>query len=485
MVRVLPVLALVAVGCGLAMPVRESASGAPSSGRYEPQRRSSATRLYEQNCTSCHGDRGQGGGAGTRTFLTRDLFDQKYDRPFFDKIKKGLPDMGMAGFGEVLSDEEIWALVVHIRELQARHLRAAEPRPREQAGVVATRRHRYQIEKVVDAGRGLRTPWAIDWLPDGRMLVTNRPGGLFVVREGALVAVEGVPETIELGQGGMMDVAVPPNHRQTGWIYLAYTEPGGRGGMTKIVRGKLNGSRWSSQEVIFQAKPEDYTGAGVHFGCRIVFDGKGHLFFAIGDRGQMDLAQDLGRPQGKVFRLTEDGKVPRDNPFVGRAGVMEGIWSYGHRNPQGLAFGLDGALWDTEHAPRGGDEFNLIRRGANYGWPLVSFGINYNDSPFRTPWPAAGQTIAMPADRWLPSTGVCGLDVMRGSAFPQWRGDFMAGGLAGQNVDRLRVKEGKVVEREEIVQGLGRVRDVACGPDGMLYLVLNGPDRIVRLVPAR
>ena len=186
--------------------------------------------------------------------------------------------------------------------------------------------------------------------------------------------------------------------------------------------------------------------------------------------------------------MNEDGSVPKDNPFVGVPGAFEGIWTLGHRNPQGLSFGLDGRLWDTEHAPRGGDEVNEIVRGANYGWPTVGFGINYNDTPFHTPFPelsAPGKEIKLPIFRWLPSTGACGLDVARGKAFPQWQGDLLAGGLAGQNVDRIRVKDGKMVERETLVKGQGRVRDVAVTPNGEVYVVLNGPDAIVKLVPAK
>lgn len=161
------------------------------------------------------------------------------------------------------------------------------------------------------------------------------------------------------------------------------------------------------------------------------------------------------------------------------------MWSYGHRNPQGLAFDLQGNLWDTEHAPRGGDEVNLIKKGANYGWPNISFGINYNDSPYRNPWPKPGEKYAMPAFRWLPSIGASGLDVARGTGFAKWKGDLLAGGLSGNNVDRLRMKDGKLVEREEILHKMGRVRDVAYGPDGHIYVVLNGPDKVIRLVEAR
>jgi glucose/arabinose dehydrogenase len=283
-----------------------------------------------------------------------------------------------------------------------------------------------------------------------------------------------------------MEVAIHPDYAKNGWIYLAYTEPGkDRGGLTKIVRGKLEGTKWTAQQTIFEADQKFYTGAGVHFGSRIAFDGKGKVFFAIGERGGNMLAQELTNPFGKVYRLNDDGSEPKDNPFVGQEGVIKGIWTYGHRNPQGLAFDLDGNLWDTEHGPRGGDEVNRIDKGGNYGWPVVAWSINYNDAPFRTPWPKDDLKVNQPAFRWLPSIGACGLDVVRGSAFPQWKGDLVAGGLSGANVDRLRMKDGKLVEREELVHGMGRVREVAVGPDGNVYIALNQPDKVIRLVPAK
>jgi len=488
----MPVLPLALAMCssapkpGLSDSTAQRALGAAAAGVVQS---SNITRLYEENCSHCHGDRGQGGGAGTRTLLTEELFDQKHDRPFFDAIKNGRPEMGMEAFGGSLSDEQIWGLVVHIRELQARALREKNGSPRPVDGVYRSQRAAFRVETVVGGGQGLRTPWAIDWLSDGRMLITNRPGTLLVKDGDRLKTVEGIPQTVEQGQGGLMDVAVHPDHAKNGWVYLAYAEPAanGNGAMTKIVRGKIEWQggqpRWTSQQTIFQPDPASYTRAGVHFGSRIVFDGKGHLFFSIGERGQQDLAQDLARPNGKIFRLKDDGTVPEDNPFR-QPGQLRAIWSYGHRNPQGLAFDLEGNLWDTEHGPRGGDELNPIQKGRNYGWPLVAFSINYNDTPFRTPWPKEGQDIAMPVFRWLPSIGACGLDVVRGPAFPEWRGDFVAGGLSGQNVDRIRVRNGRLVEREELLQGLGRVREVTVGPDGLVYVALNDPDTILRLVPA-
>lgn len=454
------------------------------------QRSASATALWVENCAKCHGDNAEGGGAGTPSLNTREKFDQKWDRPFFDAIKNGVPDKGMEAYGETMTDAQIWALVVHIRELQARALRSEFGSPRATNGVYRSQHQNFRMEEVVPAGAGLRTPWGLDWLPDGRMLITNRPGTLHVHSVGKpLVEVQGLPPIVELGQGGLMEVAVHPNYRQNGWVYLAYTDPArsGDGGMTKIVRGKLrfsgDSATWTDQQTIYEAEQKHYSRSGLHFGSRIVFD-KGKLFFVVGERGTNMGAQQLDTPWGKIHRVNDDGSIPADNPYVNTPNAIKSIWSIGHRNPQGMVMGLDGNLWVTEHGPRGGDEVNRIQRGANYGWPVVAFSINYNDAPFRTPWPTDGLQVTQPIFRWIPSTGASGLDVARGNPFTKWRGDLIAGGLAGNNVDRIRTRNGQLVEREEILHGIGRVRDVSVGPDGFIYLAINGRDRIVRLVPA-
>ncbi|MEK6702550.1 MAG: PQQ-dependent sugar dehydrogenase [Planctomycetota bacterium] len=460
-------------------------------------------QLWTTNCINCHGERGQGGGAGTRTLLTDELFDAKHDRPFFDAIKGGLADKGMDAFGQTLKDEQVWGLVVYIRELQAREHRARVGSPKAVKGVYTSKHQDFRIETVVD--KGLEVPWAVDFLPDGRMLVTDRPGPVRIHTTGKPGGklgepIEGTPEVRNRGQGGMMEVTVHPDYAKpgNGWIYLAFSDTDAKGaGMTKVVRGRLKeaGGKVSfvDQQTIFQARPEHYSGADHHFGSRIVFDPKdsGMLFFSIGERGAQQFAQDVTRPNGKVYRVRDDGTIPKDNPFVGKAKAYESVWSHGHRNPQGLVFDLQGRLWDTEHAPRGGDELNEVKRAANYGWPTICFGINYSGAPFQTPWqkPKAGEPeLTMPALRWLPSIAACGLDVVKpgpaGEVFPNWKGDLMAGGLAGQIVERLRVKDGAVVEHEEIVHGMGRVRDVATGPDGSVYVVLNSPNKVIRLLPA-
>jgi glucose/arabinose dehydrogenase/mono/diheme cytochrome c family protein len=482
-------------------------------------------QLWSANCLKCHGRDGGGSMPGVPSLL-----DAKYqdaasvidiDRSLFDAIKNGKPGgkgvLQMNAFGAALSDEQIWGLVNYIREQQFGALRekGGEGPKIERVGgveVFKTQHHTYTIETVIDSG--VDTPWSVDFLPTGPMLVTTRSGELKMHETGKAggrlgFALRDVPTVRSRGQGGLMDVAVHPNYAKNGWIYLAFTDPQGpnqQKGMTKIVRGTIKEGAFAEQKTIFQIKPEHYLDGDIHFGCRIVFDPADPttMFFCMGERGRGELAQDLSRPNGKVYRVKDDGSVPSDNPFVSMGDkAYAAIWSFGHRNPQGLAFDLDGNLWETEHGPRGGDELNLIKPGKNYGWPLISFGINYNGSPLVTPWSDTGKKPAglfeMPVYRWMPSIAACGLDVMRSpraapgastpsasaeALFPNWRGDLFAGGLAGQTVQRLRIKDGKVIEREEVFAGRGRVRDVVCGLDGSLYIVLNGPDKVVRLVPA-
>jgi glucose/arabinose dehydrogenase len=459
-------------------------------------------QLYATNCAKCHGQAGQGGGAGTRSLLTDELFKQEHDRRFFDAVKNGVPESGMEAFGETLNDAQVWGLVGYIRELQHRAYRerAGSPRP-DSNDVYSSQHEKFKIERIID--RGLDTPWSVDFLPDGRMLVADRTGELRLHSTGKTGGalsppVEGTPAVRNRGQGGLMDVAPHPKFAENGWIYLSFSHDIGGRAMTRIVRGKITDNaggklKWTDEQTIFQAKPEHYSGGDIHFGCRIVFDPKDAaiLFFTIGERARGELAQDLSRPNGKVFRIKDDGSIPQGNPFADRGDAYAAIWSYGHRNPQGLVFDLDGNLWDTEHGPRGGDELNLIMPGRNYGWPKVSFGFNYNGRPLVSPWPEKPGTatddvtagaLVMPVLRWLPSIAACGLDVSRGAAFANWKGDLFAGGLAGETVHRLRIKNNQVVEQEEIIHGLGRVRDVVCGPDGSIYVVLNGPDAVVRLV---
>jgi aldose sugar dehydrogenase len=500
--------------------------------------------IFETNCVSCHMKDGSGGPGGTPSLL-KDIYRHPqgaaYDREFFDVIKLGKKDddgnpTPMTGFGDRLKDNQIWALVVYVRELQDREYdkRVTEPGKKgaAQNGIYKSKHHAYKIETVVEDG--LETPWSVDWLPTGEMLITERDGRLRVWSktgdsQGSLsAAVEGVPEVFARGQGGLMDVALHPDYAVKGaagegLIYLSLSQSNGenrRVATTGIIVGKLTktGDKWAftDKKDIFRAPNNALATGSAHFGSRIVFGplltegedkGKRHLYFSIGDRGNnpaeeyKQVAQRVDNPSGKVHRLFDDGTIPSDNPFFKEAPagdegrVQRGVWSLGHRNIQGLAFDANGRLFATEHGPRGGDELNLIEKGRNYGWPVVSHSMNYNGQPLGVAFPdvkgeqAVKLNIKQPIMPFMPSIGACGLDVVRnpGKAgtkwFNEWEGDVLAGGLSGQNVTRIRVNDkGEAIEREDVLLGHGRVRDVVAGPDGAIYVVLNGPDQVIRLM---
>lgn len=439
--------------------------------------------LYRENCASCHGaslNEGLGGSLVDGLWKHGDA-----DSDIAKAISNGNADTGMPAFQEKLSPEEIRSLVIFIREKENAARQSGAPKPKMLPGEpVRTQHASYIVEPVVSSG--LETPWALAFLPDGRKLVTEKPGRLRVLDEKWKLqpeAIAGTPAVVVSSQGGLLDVAPAPAFEKSGWIYLSYSAPApgdAKSSMTKISRGRITDNKWTNEETIFEADPALYSRGSVHFGSRIVFD-RGFVYFSIGERGEQTKAQNLALPNGKIFRLLPDGKIPADNPFADRKDALAAVWSYGHRNPQGLVVDpRDHAIYDTEHGPRGGDEFNRIRKGANYGWPLVCFGMNYNGTPISAHTEQEG--IEPPLHHWTPSIGTCGLAFYDGDKVPAWKGDFFAGGLRG-SLHRLRVVDGKVTEKEVVLEGLGRVRDVRCGPDGFLYVVLNNPDMVVRLIP--
>lgn len=253
--------------------------------------------------------------------------------------------------------------------------------------------------------------------------------------------------------------------------------------LTKIVRGRIEDGKWIEEETIYQGPIEHYRKAGgYHFGSRIAFDGNGHLFFSIGDRGAQNQAQDLTLPNGKVHRVFDDGRIPSDNPFLGQPDAVPSIWSYGHRNPQGLDFDpRDDSLWSTEHGPRGGDELNLVRPDLNYGWPVITYGMNYNGTPITSE--TSREDMEQTALHWTPSIAVCGIDFYESQVFPEWTGNLLVTGLAHRSLRRIVIEDQKVTHQEIILQDTVRFRDVGTGPNGLIYAAINGPDKIVRLVP--
>ena len=285
-----------------------------------------------------------------------------------------------------------------------------------------------------------------------------------------------------------MDVVLHPQYADQGWIYLSYSEPlqgpiGGTLGHTAIARGQLQEGRLADVEIVYRVPEQFYTPHSHHYGSRIVFDRAGFLYFAIGDRGQRLWAQNVEWPNGKIHRLHDDGAVPADNPFVGQEDAIESIWSYGHRNPQGMALHPEtDQLWAAEHGPKGGDELNLVQRGLNYGWPAITYGINYDGTPITDQTHADG--MEQPQTYWVPSIAVCGIDFYTGERFGNWQNDLLVTSLRFNRLHRLRLAGTEVVHDEIAYQGESRMRDVQTGPDGAIYLAVEDPGRILRLVPA-
>ncbi|GAB3323425.1 PQQ-dependent sugar dehydrogenase [Larkinella ripae] len=342
-----------------------------------------------------------------------------------------------------------------------------------------------KIDTVVS---GLKMPWAMAFLPDGNLLVTERPGQLRLVKNGQLdpTPISGLPPILYKGQGGLLDINLHPNYKENGWIYISYASPKaegetGEGANTALLRAKLKDHELVDVKVLFKASP-NVTGAP-HFGGRIVFDTKGYLFLSLGERGQKEKSQDLSTDQGKVVRLHDDGRIPKDNPFVGKASARPEIWSYGHRNPQGMVMNpTTGVLWEHEHGPQGGDEVNIVEKGKNYGWPLVTFGIDYDNSIISNDTAKAG--MEQPVIYWKPSIAPCGMTFVTSPKFKDWNGDLLVGSLKFLYIKHCVVRGNKIVSQETIAEKIGRVRDIRQGPDGNIYVVLENSGRIVRLSPA-
>jgi glucose/arabinose dehydrogenase len=344
--------------------------------------------------------------------------------------------------------------------------------------------------RVTTAAAGLEHPWGLAILPDGRMLVTEKPGRLRLVSADGTLSepLAGVPEVDARGQGGLLDVALDPEFEANRLVYLSYAEPGDGGNSTAVARGVLSEDATSltELEVIFSQEPK--LPSEGHFGSRLVFDANGRLFVTLGDRFKPEFrvqAQELDSHVGKIVRIRPDGSVPEDNPFVGQSGALPEIWSYGHRNIQAAAIHPEtGALWEIEHGPRGGDEINIAEPGVNYGWPVVSHGVNYDGTPVGT-----GRTqqegMADPLHTWTPVIAPSGMAFYTGSAFPDWRGDLFVGGLKPTALVRLELDGARVAHEERLLEDLGkRIRDVAQGADGSLYLLTDEENgEVLRVAP--
>lgn len=456
--------------------------------------------LYKDSCASCHGENLEGNLAGSLLddtwvndiWVEDTLLDDTggsgaSDSDLFNAIKQGVADTAMPEFGESLSDEQIRSLVIFIRE--TKHLAGSEQvlqKTQAKQGVYQSELYSFRLEPVASLPGTL---WSLDFMPSGAILSTERNGKLYLIESNAhATEIKGTPDVWQQGQGGLLDVALHPDYANNQWIYLSLSAHDGRNknaGITKVVRGKIEQNQWVQEQTLFEVDSKYHSSAAVHFGSRFVFK-DGYLFFSIGDRGQQQQAQDLTRPNGKIHRIHDDGRIPDNNPFVNVKDAYKSIWTYGNRNPQGLDLHpLTGAIWQTEHGPRGGDEVNLLEKGKNYGWPEITYGMNYSGTAITDETHRDG--MEQPRHYWTPSIAVCGIDFYQGEQFPNWKHNLLVTGLASQELHRLTLVKNEIVADEIILKNQGRIRDVASGPDGLIYVILSdnssATSHIQRLVP--
>ncbi|AJR03712.1 PQQ-dependent sugar dehydrogenase [Siansivirga zeaxanthinifaciens] len=336
----------------------------------------------------------------------------------------------------------------------------------------------YTYELVVPE---LNIPWGMVFLPDGSMLITEKSGELIHFKNGIKTNITGLPNVYVRGQGGLMDIELHPDYANNGWIYLSYAsaEGEGDGGNTAIVRAKIKDNALVDIQQLYKAGPN--TKKGQHFGSRIEFDNDGYLYFSIGERGERDVnPQDITRDCGKIYRLYDDGRIPEDNPFVNEPNAKKAIYSYGHRNPQGMTKNpKTGAIWVHEHGPQGGDEINIIDKGKNFGWPVISYGINYNGTPFTDITKKEG--MEQPLFYWVPSIAPSGMTFVTSNNYPDWNDNLLVGSLKFKYLERLVIENNKVIKREKLFENIGRVRNVRQAPDGFIYVAVEGTG-IVKII---
>jgi glucose/arabinose dehydrogenase len=337
----------------------------------------------------------------------------------------------------------------------------------------------YTVEKLYE---GFKNPWGMAWLPDGRMLVTEKAGDILVFKNGKYTGqkLTGVPKVFAEGQGGLLDIKLHPNYNKNKWIYISYAKPVEGGATTSIMRFKLQGNQLVEKQELYEAKP--YLKANYHFGSRIIFDKDNYMFFSSGERGTQPKVQELNNDHGKIHRLHDDGRVPKDNPYVGQKDASPSIWTYGHRNPQGMVYdAANNRVWAVEHGPKGGDELNLIQKGKNYGWPKTSYGINYDGTILTENKTMEG--VEDPVRYWVPSIAPCGMTMVTTNRYPNWKGNLLVGALSFRHIARVQLNGTQYQTEEKLAQDIGRVRCVAEGPDGYIYAITEGPGLLIKLLP--
>ncbi|WP_375445462.1 PQQ-dependent sugar dehydrogenase [uncultured Fibrella sp.] len=434
-----------------------------------------ARENYEQYCSSCHGEK-------VEAFVDRNWKHGKEKSDLIKSISGGYPDLGMPTWRPVLNEKEISEMADLILE-SLKNVDQYKFATKPTSNVFTTEGLTVKLDTVAS---GLQSPWGLAFLPDGGMLVSDRSGDVYRVdKANRKTKLTGGPTVLVEGQGGLLDVEVHPDFAKNQLVYLSYSamkqEGADKLSTTAVMRAKLVGDALTDQKIIFEALP--YAKTRHHYGSRLKFDQANFLYVTVGDRGnEKQNPQSLGSDCGKVHRLLDDGRIPSDNPFTNDKKERTSVYSYGHRNPQGMALNpATGQIWTNEHGPRGGDEVNIIKKAANYGWPVICYGINYDGKPITNL--SAKEGMEQPLTYWLPSIAPSGMAFVDGTKYPGWKGNLMVGSLRFQYLNRCVVEGDKIVKQENILKNIGRLRNVDMGPDGYLYVSVEDPGYVFRLLP--
>ncbi|MGX1930172.1 PQQ-dependent sugar dehydrogenase [Flagellimonas sp. 2504JD4-2] len=432
---------------------------------------------YRNQCGGCHGQ-------DLASFVERDWSYGSTVEDVIQSITDGYSGNGMPAYGSTLSAQQIEDLTNYIlTEIDGKTKAMLEEDNPDLSGLISSDDLTFRLETMTDDIPGI--PWGIEQLPNGEILVTERGGGLYLVStDKQLTEINGVPGVVSQGQGGLLDVVIHPDFESNAYVYLSYSRANPDNGSqrtTAVARGRLQGNSLVDVENIFTALP--YLNSSHHYGSRLVFDNSGYLYVSVGDRGYRDVyPQELDNAIGKIHRIHDDGQIPTDNPFYNTAGAFNSIFTYGTRNPQGMTLHPEtGAVWEGEHGPQGGDEINLLEAGNNNGWPVISYGINYDGTTFTDLTEMAG--MEQPVHYWTPSIAPCGMTFVSSEFYGNWRNDLFVASLKFEYLHRLKMNGNSVVGHETLLDGIGRVRDAEMGTDGYLYIAVEGPGRLIRLVP--
>ncbi len=450
---------------------------APANIRFKTSLKKTPEANYKEYCGGCHGD-------NMNAFVDRKWKHGNTEQDLFKAIKVGYPDEGMPGFDSAFTDDEIRELSDFIIT-GIKNVKRYDFTEKVTSNIFKTKSITIRLDTIAT---GLKSPWGMAFLPGGDMLVTDKSGSMYRINKNKeKLLVEGLPEIVAEGQGGLLDVILHPQFQKNNIIYISYSLGKKTDNVvlttTAIAEAKLEGNKLTDVKNIFIAEP--YSRTKHHYGCRMVFGRDGYLYFSVGDRGnEKENPQSLYNDPGKVHRIKDDGTIPGDNPFIGTPGAKTSVYSYGHRNIQGAVIHpKTGAIWTHEHGPRGGDEINISEKGKNYGWPLVSYGINYNGTILTNKTTMAGMEPSI--HYWIPSIAPSGMAFVKGNRYKGWEGNLLVGSLRFKYLNLCLVKGNKVVGEEILFKNIGRVRDVRMAPDGFIYLTVENPGIVYKLVPLK